>query len=86
MEVEIIRRLKDSYHTHFLPSSFVRLTSIFPYSIKKSYSGDPRNAFFCSHLRYKLDNRLLSWVTHEELVDVSDDVHTDVAEQDIAGC
>ena len=37
------------------------------------------------HLRYKLDNRLFSRFAHEELIDVRDDVHTNVAEQNIAG-
>ena len=41
--------------------------------------------FVVFHLRYKLDNRLLSRLAHEELIDVRDDVHTNVAEQDIAG-
>ena len=38
-----------------------------------------------SHLRYELDNRLLSRLSNEELIDVRDDVHTNVAEQNIAG-
>ena len=37
------------------------------------------------HLRYKLDNRLLSGLANEELIDVGDDVHTNVAEQNIVG-
>ena len=38
-----------------------------------------------SHLRYELDNRLLSRLANEELIDVCDDVHTNVTEQNIAG-
>ena len=37
------------------------------------------------NLRHKLDDRLLRGVADEELIDVSDDVDTDVAEQDVAG-
>ena len=38
-----------------------------------------------SNLRYKLDNRLLIGLADEELVNVSDDVDTNVAEENVAG-